>query len=215
MNQVNLTQFLAELGGRVPLQKAAQLSHFSSLILFLKYTKNKLLNSDSGEKFKALLAICTSPLGEGEPSCRLPDRWHLLQLCLHKGALLVLCEAFPSDKWCFPVSPYPSKPPNEFDCTLKVHPCHRNELISRGKVRFLLIHIIFFHLSHYLLGFKIPNALGISYWLMTQTFTTHLCTCIKHEKWRGESAHPQIFSALPLNLCGDLLQQMYLVGCHR
>lgn len=116
---------------------------FFSLILFLKYTKNKLLNSGSGEKFKASLAICTSPLGQGEPSCRLPDRWQLLHLWLHKGALLVLCEAFPSDKWCFPVSPYPSKPLNEFDCALKVHPCHRSELISRGKVSFLLIHIIF------------------------------------------------------------------------
>lgn len=144
MSQVHLTQFLAESGGRVPLQKAAQLSYFSSLILFLKYTKNKLLNSGSGEKFKASLAICTSPLGEGESSCRLPDRWHLLQLWLHKGALLVLCEAFLSDRWCFPVSPYPSKPLNEFDCALKVHPCHRNELASRGKVSFPLIHIIFF-----------------------------------------------------------------------
>lgn len=144
MKQVNLMQSLAELGGRVPLQKAAQLSYFSALVLFLKRTKNKLLNSGPGEKFKASLAICTSPLGEGEPSCKLPDRWHLLQLWLHKGALLVLSEAFPSDKWCFPVSPYPSKPLNEFDCALKVHPCHRNESISRGKVSFLLIHIIFF-----------------------------------------------------------------------
>lgn len=50
---------------------------------------------------------------------------------------------------------------------------------------------------------------------MTQTFTTHLCTCIKHEKCREKSAHPQIFSALPLSLCGDLLQKMHLVGCHR
>ena len=105
--------------------------------------------------------------GEEEPSHRLHGRWHLLPLSHHKGPFLVPCEAFPSDKWCSPVSSYPSEPLNEFDCTLKMHPCHRSELTPRGKISFPLIHIIFFHLSHYLLSFKIPNARAIRYWLLT------------------------------------------------